>query len=137
LEKYRYFQGPYVVAFTLSPDDPLTYTDRIRALIPDCPGAPRRTADFPAVPSGKYWEAAATRRRRRCARGRGAEQGLSHVATFGFSSGTASVRADTNVYGGTAAGLQVTGVDEAGVHPDHEGALCGQFKGVRHRTTTA
>jgi hypothetical protein len=36
------------------------------------------------------------------------QQSLSHVATFGSSSGTASVRADTNVYGGTATGLQVT-----------------------------
>jgi len=30
LEKYRYFEEPYVVAFTVSPDVPLTYTDRIR-----------------------------------------------------------------------------------------------------------
>ncbi|MEU5764325.1 hypothetical protein ABZ782_00200 [Streptomyces asoensis] len=34
---------------------------------------------------------------------------LSHVATFGVASGTASVKADTWVYGGTATGLAVTG----------------------------
>ncbi|MEU2552828.1 hypothetical protein ABZ589_14290 [Streptomyces sp. NPDC013313] len=34
---------------------------------------------------------------------------LSHVATFDVSSPTASVRADTEVYGGTATGFQVTG----------------------------
>jgi sugar lactone lactonase YvrE len=34
--------------------------------------------------------------------------GLSHVATFDVSSGTASVKADTSVYGGTATGLRVT-----------------------------
>ncbi|WP_405966605.1 hypothetical protein OG613_05345 [Streptomyces sp. NBC_00015] len=34
---------------------------------------------------------------------------LSHVATFGVASGTASVRADTLVHGGTASGLAVTG----------------------------
>ncbi|MFH9981856.1 hypothetical protein ACH4ND_21915 [Streptomyces sp. NPDC017179] len=37
------------------------------------------------------------------------QQNLSHVATFDVSSGTASVRADTLVRGGTATGLQVTG----------------------------
>lgn len=36
------------------------------------------------------------------------QQNLSHVATFRVSSGTASVKADTLVYGGTAAGLRVT-----------------------------
>lgn len=36
------------------------------------------------------------------------QQNLSHVATFGLSSGNASVKADTLVYGGTAAGLRVT-----------------------------
>ncbi|MEV6613163.1 hypothetical protein AB0N31_04615 [Streptomyces sp. NPDC051051] len=34
---------------------------------------------------------------------------LSHVATFNVASGTASVKADTLVYGGTATGLAVTG----------------------------
>jgi len=34
---------------------------------------------------------------------------LSHVATFDVSSGTASIEADTAVYGGTATGLEVTG----------------------------
>ncbi|KUN33423.1 hypothetical protein AQJ30_33745 [Streptomyces longwoodensis] len=34
---------------------------------------------------------------------------LSHVATFGITSGTASPEADTLVYGGTATGLAVTG----------------------------
>lgn len=37
------------------------------------------------------------------------EGGLSHVATFDVSSGTASAKADTVVYGGTATGFQVTG----------------------------
>ncbi|MFF4208960.1 hypothetical protein ACFYZE_06200 [Streptomyces sp. NPDC001796] len=37
------------------------------------------------------------------------QQNLSHVATFDVSSQTASVMADTLVYGGTATGLQVTG----------------------------
>ncbi|MFD4413645.1 MULTISPECIES: hypothetical protein [unclassified Streptomyces] len=37
------------------------------------------------------------------------QQNLSHVATFDVSSGTASVKADTLVHGGTATGLQVTG----------------------------
>jgi YVTN family beta-propeller protein len=36
------------------------------------------------------------------------DQNLSHIATFGLSSGDTSVKADTSVYGGTAAGLQVT-----------------------------
>ena len=43
LLKYRYFHAPYVAEFTLSPDEPLTYNDRIRALMPDSPGAPRLT----------------------------------------------------------------------------------------------
>ncbi|MGW2644145.1 hypothetical protein ACWC2T_04325 [Streptomyces sp. NPDC001393] len=37
------------------------------------------------------------------------QQSLSHVATFDVSSGTASVKADTLVHGGTATGFQVTG----------------------------
>ncbi|MFK0152474.1 hypothetical protein ACIQVK_10395 [Streptomyces sp. NPDC090493] len=36
-------------------------------------------------------------------------QSLSHVATFDVSSGTATAKADTDVFGGTATGLQVTG----------------------------
>ncbi|MER6081718.1 hypothetical protein [Streptomyces sp. NPDC001833] len=36
-------------------------------------------------------------------------QSLSHVATFDVSSGTATAKADTDVAGGTATGLQVTG----------------------------
>ncbi|WP_089100284.1 hypothetical protein [Streptomyces hyaluromycini] len=36
-------------------------------------------------------------------------QSLSHVATFDVTSGTATAKADTDVYGGTATGLQVTG----------------------------
>ncbi|MEU8587017.1 hypothetical protein AB0C59_08440 [Streptomyces sp. NPDC048664] len=36
------------------------------------------------------------------------QQSLSHVATFDVSSGTASTKADTLVYGGTAGGFQVT-----------------------------
>lgn len=38
-----------------------------------------------------------------------AQGNLSHVATFGVASGTASPQADTLVYGGTATGLAVTG----------------------------
>ncbi|MER7924239.1 hypothetical protein ABTY96_14115 [Streptomyces sp. NPDC096057] len=37
------------------------------------------------------------------------QQSLSHVATFDVSSGTATVKANTTVYGGTATGFQVTG----------------------------
>jgi hypothetical protein len=37
------------------------------------------------------------------------QQSLSHVATFDVSSGTASVKADTLVHGGTATGFEVTG----------------------------
>lgn len=58
LLKYRYFQDPYVVEFTVSPDEPLTYTDRIRARMPDSPGASRVMADFPFVPIGKYCDSA-------------------------------------------------------------------------------
>ncbi|MFJ5305378.1 YncE family protein [Streptomyces sp. NPDC088350] len=36
------------------------------------------------------------------------QQDLSHVATFDVSSGTATAKADTDVYGGTATGFQVT-----------------------------
>ena len=34
LVKYRYFQAPYVVAFTLSPADPLTYTASLAYHLP-------------------------------------------------------------------------------------------------------
>ncbi|MFD4878452.1 YncE family protein [Streptomyces sp. NPDC058420] len=37
------------------------------------------------------------------------QQSLSHVATFDVSSGTATVKANSDVYGGTATGFQVTG----------------------------
>ncbi|WP_405818917.1 hypothetical protein OG241_27745 [Streptomyces sp. NBC_01390] len=36
------------------------------------------------------------------------QQSLSHVATYDVSSGTATTKADTSVYGGKATGLQVT-----------------------------
>jgi hypothetical protein len=39
LLKYRYFQAPYVVEFTLSPDEPLMYAERTRTRHPDSPGA--------------------------------------------------------------------------------------------------
>lgn len=37
------------------------------------------------------------------------QQSLSHVATFDVSSGTATAKANSDVYGGTATGFQVTG----------------------------
>lgn len=45
--------APYVVEFTESPDEPLTWTDRIRALTPASPGAPSSTRDLPLVPSAE------------------------------------------------------------------------------------
>ncbi|WNM29027.1 hypothetical protein RKE30_00700 [Streptomyces sp. Li-HN-5-11] len=71
------------------------------------------SADVPAAtpePSTAHWSVAPL-----LATGGGVlaaeepEQNLSHVATFDVSSGTASVKADTVVHGGTASGLRVTG----------------------------